>query len=141
MSDERPTVNPRTNPFSLPFFFVTTGEITTAAPPFCACALCPNGASDEDDDVLLLLDPKNGDREEAQARLMISPHSPGFDLNDDESNRERVGVAGMTPVKSLPDTLKEVRNDWLRDGSVPLNRLSSRFNEVNRSRAVISNGI
>lgn len=139
MSDARPTVNPSTNPFSLPFFFETTGEITTA-PPFCACALCPNGAcedEEDDDDVLLLLDPKKGEREEAHARLMISPHSPGLDLNDDASNRDRVGVAGMTPVKLLTETLKDVRNDWLSDGSVPLKRLDSRFNEVNRSRAVI----
>lgn len=85
----------------------------------------------------MLLEPKKGEREEAQALLIISPHSPGLDLNDVASNLERVVVTGMTPVKLLTETLKEVRNDWLSDGSVPLNRLNSRFNEVNRSRAVI----
>jgi cobalamin biosynthesis protein CobT len=72
---------------------------------------------------------------------MISPQSPGLDLNDDASKRDRVGVTGITPVRLLPETLNDVRNDWFNDGRVPLNRLKSRFNEVNRSSALISEGI
>ncbi|CDY35020.1 BnaC06g13660D [Brassica napus] len=41
----------------------------------------------------------------------------------------------MTPVKLLKETLKEVRNDWLSDGSVPLKRHGVRRRRQSAARS------
>lgn len=85
-------------------------------------------------------DSKNGGRE-LQALLIISPQRFGFNENADLPNRDKVGVTGIGPVRLLPETLNITRNDWLRGGSVPLNRFHSSLREYNLSKPVKLTGI